>query len=117
MSFEVDAIRAEIERVDNIKQAFNTVRQEVDNVESLKLRSDIYDALSTLENIVLNRTNEESFMPDAKILLVGDLGVGKTALIRHFLYRDFDPDVDRYVILKIVIVFFLFCISFINLQL
>eukprot|EP01134_Creolimax_fragrantissima_P007483 CFRG7483T1 len=95
-ALDVDGIRAEMERMDAIRKAFEKLKTEITNrVDDGYGRTVIMKRLEAVEAVVFNR-KEELFSPDFKLLIIGTSQTGKLSLVRRLLHGDFSSDsLDR----------------------
>eukprot|EP00123_Amoebidium_parasiticum_P013207 comp21829_c0_seq1/m.31120 comp21829_c0_seq1/g.31120 ORF comp21829_c0_seq1/g.31120 comp21829_c0_seq1/m.31120 type:complete len:762 (-) comp21829_c0_seq1:259-2544(-) len=94
MSFSVDTIRAEIERVDQIRKALNALREEVEaRVEHGEHKIVIQEKINAVEAVVFNK-KEEAVNPDVKLLVVGADSCGKASLICRYLHDYYTSEPD-----------------------
>ncbi|KNC80464.1 hypothetical protein SARC_07180 [Sphaeroforma arctica JP610] len=95
-TLDIDGIRAEMERMDAIRKAFEKLKAEItERIVDGYGRSCVMKRLDAVEAVVFNR-KEEMFNPDFKLLIIGSGRTGKLSLVRRLVHGDFCTDLgDR----------------------
>eukprot|EP00126_Sphaerothecum_destruens_P004941 Sdes_comp18461_c0_seq1m8431 len=90
-SFDTEAIRQEIERVDNIKKASKSLRAEFENITDAALFEAVNEKLDKLESVVFGQTVEKPTLADVKIAVIGPETSRVTCFIHRFISGEYNP--------------------------